>query len=290
MKPSVIATLATKSALQDLQLLLGSLELWNTPAPKVYLACDTETVAALKGVKYKGELITVNCLDKYTPYTRTDMEGMPGNNFNTLWFDFMCEKISLLKHAFSLSPEPILFCDADICFFAPLPEIPDDATLALSPHMIRTADEERYGQFNGGFFWVKDPAHLETWLEACKTSTFYEQKAMEAMCPETVEKPGTYFFPKQVNYGWWRLYQGSVSAEKLSTEWGINRMKGAATSGIMVLGEPLICVHTHFAESHYGPTIRFNAFVVQHLRKLVSHKPAKAMLELLNRLFQLRQN
>ena len=102
------------------------------------------------------------------------------------------------------------------------------------------------------------------------------------MCPEAVESPTTYFFPKQVNYGWWRLFQGSVSPDILAAEWGIHRVKGAASSGIMVLGEPLICVHTHFGDRSNA---QFNQFVLQHLKKLAPlHKPAKAMLDLLSRL------
>jgi hypothetical protein len=288
MKPSVIATLATQSALPDLQLLLGSLELWNKVAPKVYVACDSPTEAALKQMSYKGTIICVNILDKYTGYDRQQMEAMPGLKFKTLWFDFMCEKIALLQHAFSKKAEPILFCDADICFLAPLPEIPETATLALSPHMIRVSDEQRYGTFNGGFFWIKNPAHLDVWLTACKTRTFYEQKAMEAMCPGLKETPETYFFPRQINYGWWRMYQSDLSSDFAAAEWGLNRMKCAEASGIVISGEPLISIHTHFAEQRYQPTIEFNLFVMRKLQRLAgSHRPAKAMVEVINRNFPL---
>lgn len=285
MSSSRIATLATKSALPDLQLLLGSLELWNSPPPTVHIACDTPTAAVIATLSYKGVLKTDICLDAYTQYTREQMEQLPGKTFSSLWFDFMCEKIWLLQRLLTTYQEGIYFCDADICWLGPLPTLPATATLGLSPHSIRPGDTDRFGFYNGGLFWVKDPSHLDVWLKACPNSPFFEQKAMEGMCPSCSPTPTIHHFPIQVNYGWWRLFQGVEDPAVLASRWTLNRQAQPPSSGISVEGSPLLCIHTHFLERSYRPTIEFNKFVQTKLTDLArfKHKPAKDMLTLLER-------
>lgn len=57
-------------------------------------------------------------------------------------------KCDILEWAMDSLPEEkrkqgVLFCDADILWFGPLPSIPSTARLGLSPHEIRQADEAR---------------------------------------------------------------------------------------------------------------------------------------------------
>lgn len=276
---SHIATLATKAAIDDLRLLLASLETWNTPAPAVFLYCDSFVQSKVASMSYKGVLQTRCILDEYTDYTRAEMERLPGKRPN-LFFDFVCEKMNLLDWAFSSGAPHVLFCDADICFLGPLFTVPNGATLAVSQHMIRAADEARFGIYNVGMIWMGRPELVGAWRDACDGSRFYEQVPMEAVVaslpPEQVYK-----LPKTENYGWWRLWQGIKPSRELLAEWGMNRR--APGCGITVEGLPLGSVHTHFKESRDVATAQFNSWVIQWLKKLAEakHLPAKQFLKIL---------
>jgi hypothetical protein len=182
----------------------------------------------------------------------------------------------------------VLFCDADICFFAPLPLIPGGTVLGLSPHRIRPADERRYGAFNGGFLWMSDASLVGVWRQACVTDPrFFEQACLETVASEVARVAGpiaVHEFPVTQNYGWWRMWQGTESPQTLAAAWTMNRRKMESASGILVEGEPLGSIHTHFK----GPgaadatTQRFNAFVVDWLRRLgPAHTPARRLLGLI---------
>jgi hypothetical protein len=301
--PSVVATLATSGAIADLQTLLYSLALFNDPVPTVYLYCDSATALAIKHSKYPGRILTRTALDKYSGKTRQQMEAAAGREFESEWFDFMAEKINLLEWVFSATQgccikgahcldgdedngTGVLFCDADICFFAPLPAVPDRVTLALSHHGIRTYDESRFGRYNGGFFWLSNPAHLAVWRRACHGSRFYEQSALEdlaaAVQAETPKK--FYEFPRTQNYGWWRLWQAADGVDKAKAEWSLSRFKAPKAAGILIGGEPLGSVHTHFWETQDRATVEYNNWIKGWLQKLAAagHQPAKKLLFWLN--------
>lgn len=287
--PSVVATLATSGAMADLKTLLFSLQLFNEPAPNVYLFCDSETAKAIKQVPYTGRIFVKPALDKYTGKTRHEMELLPGTTYTTEWFDFMAEKINLLEWAFHAEPDNktgILFCDADICFLGALPSIPFEATLALSPHGIRPYDESRFGRYNGGYLWLSCPSHLAVWRKACHGSRFYEQSALEDVAMAAIGKGEDTFyeFPKTENFGWWRLWQRTEGREKAMSEWGMNRRIAPKGSGILVDGHPLGSVHTHFWETRDRATIDYNMWVKAWLQKLASagHQPARRLLQWLN--------
>jgi hypothetical protein len=273
--PSHIATLATKAAIDDLRILLKSLDFWNRNPPTVYLYCDAAVTEALPSIGYTGEIITKEALNPYSSLNRAQMERLPGVRKN-LFFDFVCEKLNLLDWVFSTRKvKGVLFLDADICFLGPLFEIPRGTTFAVSPHHIREQDEAKYGVYNAGMLWVKDSATVALWRSACDNSSFYEQIAIE----EVVKKQRftTYEIPLTENYGWWRLWQGMEKPEIRMEAWGISRTKGG--SGITVGGKRLGSVHTHFHEKYDGATMAFNSFVVGFLKKLVPvHPPAKRLL------------
>jgi hypothetical protein len=276
--PSIVATLATQSALPDLHILLKSLDFWNTPAPTVYLFCDAPVAAALPSIAYKGRLVIKECLNDYTHLNRADMERLPGRKYKNLFFDFVCEKLSLLEWALSFEPTGALFCDADICFLAPLFKLPEGTTLAVSAHGIRSADETKYGIYNAGMLWVKDATTVEHWRVACSTSSFYEQIAIEDVVATAKQ---VYQLPVTENYGWWRLWQGQRSASDLQREWGMNR--NTTGSGITILGAPLGSVHTHFREQRDVATVQYNEWVLSWLRRIAkSHAPTRRFMSYLN--------
>jgi hypothetical protein len=196
MRPSVIATLATESAISDLKLFLFTLELWNTNPPPVYLLCDS--AIASMNFNYKGPIHVKNSLDAYSGLTRAQMERAPGKTQNQ-WTDFMLEKTTLLKWALSEQPDA-LFCDSDICFMGPVFDIPEGTTLAVSQHMIRPQDEARFGTYNGGMIWVSEKTQIDLWLTATKTSRFFEQAAIDfqGITPPSIETAAVRYYAPQL--------------------------------------------------------------------------------------------
>jgi hypothetical protein len=277
--PTTIATLATSPAVEDLRVLLGTLELFNANPPTVYLFCDTGIAMAVPKMKYRGQIHLRNVLEPYTQYDRKTMEAMPGVHFGNLWFDFMTEKINLLRWALA-DVSGVVLCDADICFTGPLPSIPEGTRVALSPHMIVERDERRFGKYNGGFAWFSATEYADVWWNACATARYFEQSALE----DVAKYAGTslYEFPKTTNYGWWRLWQGVRPSSELLKEWGVNRMKCKSGSGLCIEGVPLGSVHTHF-ETHDMATKQFNAMFLGWLVTLAHHHlPARKLLGILN--------
>ena len=280
--PPIVATLATNQSIPDLRIFLKTLQLWNPVPPTIYMFGDKEAIDATYKIGYKGRLIFKESLNRYTQRTRQTMERLPGT-YGSLWAQFMAEKISLLEWVFeaeaaTATKDGVFFFDADIAFFGPLPEVPE-AAVALSRHMIREEDEAKYGAYNGGFLWVRDPAALAAWRGACATSRFYEQAALEVFNgPEWSDR--VYTFPIQCNYGWWRLWQAPVAAAERMKGWGIRRDQ--EHSGILVEGSALLSVHTHWRQFQPDDVASFNKFVSGWLTKLAgSHGPAKSLLRIL---------
>jgi hypothetical protein len=273
---SSIATLVNEHAMADLQVLFFTLALWNSTPPTLYIYTDSKTDPLVKKLTYPGTVHTRIALNPYTGLTRKQMEQMPGKTFKTLFADFCAEKPALMKWALETSPQGVLFNDADICHLGPLPTLPDDTTIALSRHMIRTHDEAKYGQFNAGFLFLKTTAAADKWLAACKTSRFFEQA-----CLEDLADGSHYEFPIQNNYGWWRMFQGEESPDILKRQWSILRKEEHA--GLCVNGKPLLSIHTHWKEMNDPITRTFNQFVLEQLRKIAgSMKKTKLLVQKLN--------
>jgi hypothetical protein len=276
--PAAIATLANENSLLDLKLLLKSLEIWNKDAPPVYLFCTTNMLPHLKKI-YKGKLYTKCVLDSYSQKTRLEMEhaesrkGLPN-----LFYDFTMEKCELMKWALTETntKDGVLFCDADILWLAPIPEISSEKVLGLSRHFIRPADEEKFGRYNAGFLWTNSLKVIETWKEACLTSHFFEQAALEdvekSLDPALVEQ-----FGEHVNYGWWRMYQNLNTYTEQQSFWSIKRDNKETHSGILVKGNPLLCIHTHFKTTD-RITQEFNSWVFSRLNMLKAQRKVKNLL------------
>ena len=281
-QPSIIATLATRSAIHDLRILLASLEFWNADAPPtVYLSCDAAVGAIVQTYAYKGKLVIQESLTPYTDLNRAAMEKMPGVKYHNLFFDFVCEKMNLLEWVFATEPvattNGVLFCDADICFLGPVFQIPATAAIAVSRHRIRDRDEALYGKYNAGMIWMKSPEMVVLWRDACAGSRFYEQLPIETVV-DSLDPALVYQIPVTENYGWWRLWQGVSPAEELQRTWGMNRAKPGA--GITVGGEPLGSVHTHFDEKRDAATVKYNEWVLGWLRRIAkAHEPTRRFLK-----------
>lgn len=279
-----IATLVNEKAIDDLKLLLFSLELWNESAPNVYIFCDSVSEVLIRKIQYKGKIVTKPVLNQYTGLSRVQMERLPGTHYENLFADFTAEKTFLMEWAIAESKDGVLFCDADICHVAKLPELPENTKLALSPHFIRTYDAERYGYYNAGFLYIEENSIAEHWRKLCKTSSFFEQKCLEELI-HVVEKSEFYEFPIQVNYGWWRLWQGTQTPEILQKEWSFLR-KGETDSGIYVQGIPLQSIHTHFGEKKDRATFEYNEFILKKLKLLSSMKKTKQLCQYIEKNFK----
>jgi len=268
-----ICTIATESCAQDLKVFLFTLDLYNPKTElTVYILCDSFIQNSFSA---KKNIIFIPELDKYGKVNRTAFEREPGSNYKTKWEDFMMEKTRVLDIALQKASS-VFFMDCDICFLGPLPEIPEPATLVLSPHYIRECDTSRFGVYNAGFLWTNDKNMPEQWRQASKTSRYYDQAALE----DLVSFHTTHVFPQQTNYGWWRMFQASEPAQKKQAEWSIFRDK-TQNSGLRVQGLPLLSIHTHW-NSKDVITAEFNKFVVKRLTLLAKHKPTVAQfLELL---------
>ena len=278
-----ICTLATANANKDLCVFLFTLELFNISPPTVYLLCDSTIANALP--PYKGTIHTNTGLDIYTKYTRQQMSVMPGKTYKTLWEDFMMEKATVMEWAYSKGEKAVFFADSDICFLGPLPQIPPAMKLAVSPHMIRQHDAQRFGYYNAGFLWSSDSTVPERWRKASLTSRYYDQAAVEDLVEQT-PKSEVYEFPEQVNYGWWRMYQGTEQPDVLQAKWSIFRKE--KHSGICVSGSPLLSIHPHWSEKTDHITQLFNKHVLAYLVRMGKHPPAAALTKFLVREFSLK--
>ena len=270
MNVTTIATLATGVVIEDLRVLLKSLEIFNANPPTVYLLCDATINKALAKIGYSGKLVVKEGLNDYAGLNRATMEALPGKKFSTLFFDFTMEKVELLKWVLQ-NESDVLFCDADICFLAPLPEIPIGSLLGLSPHMIRLRDEAKYGKYNAGFMWFANMDAVVLWEKACATSRFFEQAALEDVA--TAFDHSLHLFPVTQNYGWWRLWQGEESPQALLKKWSVKMRP--MTAGIAIEGVTLGSVHTHFWERRDAATAQFNQIMIGLLNDIRrSHLPA----------------
>jgi hypothetical protein len=145
--------------------------------------------------------------------------------------------------------------------------------------MIRKSDTDRYGIYNAGYLWFKNPELAAKWQELCKTSRFFEQGCLEDLAMGLT----LYEFPVQVNYGWWRLWQGVKSPVTLQADWAIFR-KGEETSGLTVEKLPLQSIHTHWAEKSDRATYEFNTWVLSQLARLSSVKKTVALTKFLSKI------
>jgi len=257
-------------SLADLVVFTKTLEVWH---PDATLYILTDSVTPIERVSFKGTMHLRKSLDGYTGLNRKAMEATPGRTYNTLWLDFMYEKATAIEWAFSMGgiteEKGLWFMDSDITHLAPLPDIPASASVALSPHFIRESDCRLYGKYNGGYFWLRDTSLISAWRSAGFTSRFYEQAALEDMA--VAAEGHLYEFPIQVNFGWWRMFQGLAPPAEIQSGFSFNR---ADTSvGLRYKGVPLQSIHTHWFDTSSSATGVFNAWVNEYTRKFASHKP-----------------
>lgn len=272
LQPTAIALLVNENAMDDLHIFLITLQLWNTTLPSLYIYCTS----AVKIPAYKGIIHKKTCLDIYSNLSRTIMERTPSRQgLTNLFHDFTVEKCSLMEWAIQEHKGGVLFCDADICWLGPLPLLPKDTVVALSPHEILPADEKKYGKYNAGFLYMSNLEVTETWLRESLISDFFEQLSLD----EVAKLYPIYIFGSHINYGWWRMFQGPVSPDERKKDWSIHRTE--THSGLCVKGKPVICIHTHWKTNDYMTKI-FNMWILDKLQLLKKQKKVASLLRCLN--------
>lgn len=244
--PHIGVIVTGAETLSDFQIFVKTLAMWHTDA-ELFVLTDAATESHIKAIKTPIKIHTRPILTKYSGKDRKMMEAMNGEVYTTLWTDFMYEKAAALQWIFETYPTSAggaWFMDADITFLAPIQAPPAWATVALSPHYIRTADEMRFGKYNGGYLWMKDPSLLEVWRTAGHSSRFYEQSALEAV--SCAAAGGLYEFPIQVNFGWWRMFQSSDAPPVIQSQFSFNRFDKSI--GVRYNGVALRSIHTHWCD------------------------------------------
>ena len=268
--PTIGLIVTGADALKDFNIFVKTLETWH-PNAVLYVLTDTKT--NLSSIEHKCQLHTKISLDAYAGKTRKIMEKMPGKVYDTLFKDYTYEKANVLQWMFETQPSlkdtGVWFMDADIVHLAPLPEVPATATLALCPHYINTNDESMYGHYNAGMFWIKDPSLLTVWRDAGKTSRFFEQASLEVIAEKA--KATLYEFPVQVNFGWWRMFQGVEDKKTVQDKFTLFRADNSI--GVRYDGVPLQSIHTHSFDKSPGACGYFNIWFALWLSKFASSHP-----------------
>jgi hypothetical protein len=258
-----------KEALDDFTLFVRTLEQWH---PDAELFVYTDSTTAVQSVVTKATVHIRVEMDRYKGLSRVQMERTRGVVYDSLFKDYTYEKAAVLEWMFSVAPaKAAWFLDADISHLAPLPEIPPTAVLALSQHMIRPGDEARYGRYNAGFMWFRSGDMLGRWRELGHTSRFYEQAALEDLATAATATEGKlYECPAQVNFGWWRMQQGSVPQAVIQDRFSLFR--GDTSVGIRYDGKPLQSIHTHWFSSAFE-CVAFRRWFDEFTRPYKTHKP-----------------
>lgn len=280
--PRIGLLVSGPEALADYNLFVATLELWH-PDAELFIFTDSST--DVKRAPKSGKVyVKQTALDAYKGKRRSEMEATSGLKYDSLFKDYTYEKAAVLEWMFEVMDTTASasggawFMDADIIHTAPLPRIPNDAVVALSPHAIRAADEAKFGHYNAGYMWFKDKSLLEVWKSAGHTSRFFEQAALEHVALEA--KAQLYEFHPSVNFGWWRMFQSPLSPPDQQKKFSLFRSEPGI--GLRYDGVALQSIHTHWFQRDYSATHAFNDWFVRILGLLKVHKPTQQFLRILN--------
>jgi len=264
--PSIGLIVTGRDALQEFRIFVKTLEVWH---PDAHLFVYTDAKTDVQSIPFKGTVHIRSALTSYTGLNRKQMEQMPGKRYNSLWKDFMYEKANVIEWMFESTNE-VWFMDVDISFLAPLPTIPSNASLALSPHYIKETDCRKFGTYNGGFLWM-NKNYVPQWRDAGHTSRFYEQAALEDIARIAKNTGELYEFPIQVNYGWWRMIQSLDPPSNIQSKFSIFRNEQSI--GIRYDGLPLQSIHTHWSHTMFNQDPSFFNNWFRDFAKKYKHKP-----------------
>lgn len=253
MQPQSFSTLATNTALKDLELFYTSVRRFY-PDTDIFLVCDSAVVEWAQE-KNDSNLHCDPVLEKYAGQNRKQMESAG------TWTSFMLEKCTAIDNALEVH-DNTLFLDCDQCVLSHIHIEPCE--LGLSQHFIKPENENRYGKYNGGFVFVASKKFTKWWRQNTPGSKYMEQGVLE-QAPQHFE---TYEFPIQYNFGWWRLYECDEIAKRESLfDYDLR---------LTYDGKPVVTLHTHFFDNSFPITAKFNKFI---LDLLPDHDALKSMIQ-----------
>ncbi|MDH3636523.1 MAG: hypothetical protein OES20_17665 [Gammaproteobacteria bacterium] len=243
-----ISTLSTETSVDELHLLLSSIQI-HMPDVPVFLIADTPTKTIISNAFPDLNIHISTQLDRYHGLDRQGMEKQG------IWLDFMLEKCTIIDLALSKTRNTLLV-DADVVFLHPVPAVPDK-NIGLSPHYVASQHTDDFGIFNAGFVFVQHHAVTEWWRRKSKEDPgFFEQQALDS----APNQFNAFEFPNQYNFGWWQLWL-STNPQEVVNEFWIKDHK------IYRNDMPLISVHTHFVKRFNQRYTPFND-VIRRLARL----------------------
>lgn len=254
----LVCSLATGAeTLAELRLMAWSLR-WFHPDARLVVMTDSRTPVAA-AVPW-ATVVTCDLMALCEGRTKAAMERAPGVRYANLFTDFTYAKALVLEHALVLQHAGAggaWFLDADIVLMAPLPDVPEAASLALSPHYCNPELEARTGRYNAGMLFVRDPRHVYRWRQAgYADQRFYEQAPLEAAAAAARANEELLELTRQDNVGWWLFFSEACHVPRTAEEARARLAPGGA--GLLLDGAPLRSLHMHTAAAGArGPTREF---------------------------------
>ena len=253
--PSSFCTICTYNSCFELVGLLLSLSVYHTYA-SIVVVCDSQT-------KYKIESISPSpkldihfhvILDKYSQHNRATMEKMG------IWAEFQMCKAIAIREALK-SYEDTLFLDSDIIVTGVLNQIDTTKDLGVSPHYMKKQATDKYGFFNGGMLWAKNPSIPDDWIEFTKSSRYFDQASIE----DLAKKYSHFSFEDNYNIQGWRIYHHPEGENHFVQLVQLQDDDSVVTYN----NKPVKCIHTHFREK---PFEKFNKLFIHFFQKAKDYK------------------
>jgi len=236
-EPSSFCTIATVGCLDEFVAHVCSLYRWH-PTKPIYAMVDTETMKRVH-LPFVGTLKMYPKLDQYSGKNRAQMER------EGTWTQFQMLKATVIQCALLNEPD-VMYLDSDILVTNTM-YVEPSYEVGLSPHYIKKSDTDKYGYYNGGMLWTSNANVCRDWIEASKTSRYFDQAALE----ELSKKYRHFDFDESYNVSWWRVKQSDEPYETMMTYFD--------TNGARFKNTQIKCVHTHFADKQYA---YFNNFII----------------------------
>lgn len=245
-KGPLVATMAFREgSTRELLLLARSLDRWE-PDARLYVLTD-DPARALKAAPRAVAVASRDVTARYRDAANMlAMDALPGGEeCATMRTRFMYEKASILEHVFEREPEDaraggVWFVDSDVVLLAALPRPPSDAArLGVSLNTTIPLVDDLDGCFNGGLFWVRDPALLHRWRELGTSTTFYEQQTLEPLAA-ALPSDAVWVLNEGANVAGWRLGASVVLGAREP------RPGEPLFAGFTLWDKPVLSLHHHF--------------------------------------------
>ena len=243
--PTSFCSISTIKCGKELLMMLKSLEYYH-PNSTIYLFLDTETDKLVSKEKFNLQIVKEINLDKYTKYTRDEMEK------NGLWTNFQMIKAKVIEYSLNNSLNT-LYLDSDILLLNKIDDIDDSKDIGVSPHFIKKQITDKVGYYNGGMLWVKNKNVCNDWIEFTKTSRYFDQASIENL----VKKYKYFEFGEEYNLMPWRLIHNDNNILK--------NIQSFQDGRILYKNKDLKLIHTHFNSKRYPYFNKFNDCLITHL-------------------------